>query len=356
MSVCCVHELCHSLFIHGFVYIDRKHVTVIGLCVYCDLLLHSWSNELIHIRFIYIILPLMSLLKCFVVEIHVIVFLSALLWWLLSKYMTKKQTLSPHTHTYTGGVHYIWATGPLSYISGDKVDMEDFWAGALWVLKIWLYLIIGLIMMPAMFGFSLGISETYMTLLVKTLEVQYSCSYCCVPRGCACFNLCRYSDSHPLLHVRCSHECLLCVLLHSGPLWRSRRQTQTNENSKPPHLTVRQTLSSRLFWRIVVVISFMVKYGALVTDTCCAAMLDFIICFITSLGKRVAMLFPSVERRLDLPVQFRILLLSARRHISYRTTALWPLTAGFYFGWFYFGLQDCLRLAPWLGQLEIFLW
>lgn len=49
--------------------------------------------------------------------------------------------------------------------------MEDFWAGMLWTLKIWLYLIVSLIMIPAMFGFSLGISETYMTILVKTLEV-----------------------------------------------------------------------------------------------------------------------------------------------------------------------------------------
>lgn len=48
--------------------------------------------------------------------------------------------------------------------------MEDFWAWALWVLKIWLYLITSLIMIPAMFGFSLGISETYMKILVKTLE------------------------------------------------------------------------------------------------------------------------------------------------------------------------------------------
>lgn len=51
--------------------------------------------------------------------------------------------------------------------------MEDFWAGMLWTLKIWLYLIVGLIMIPAMFGFSLGISETYMTILVKTLEVRF---------------------------------------------------------------------------------------------------------------------------------------------------------------------------------------
>ncbi|MEQ2222449.1 hypothetical protein ILYODFUR_026556 [Ilyodon furcidens] len=48
--------------------------------------------------------------------------------------------------------------------------MEDFWAGVLWAIKIWLYLIISLIMIPAMFGFSLGISETYMNILVRTLE------------------------------------------------------------------------------------------------------------------------------------------------------------------------------------------
>lgn len=48
--------------------------------------------------------------------------------------------------------------------------MEEFWAFALWGLKIWFYLIVGLIMVPAMFGFSLGISETYMSILIKTLE------------------------------------------------------------------------------------------------------------------------------------------------------------------------------------------
>lgn len=62
---------------------------------------------------------------------------------------------------------HTWAS------SRTAVDMDDFWAGALWALKIWLYLIISLIMVPAMFGFSLGISETYMTVLVKTLEVQW---------------------------------------------------------------------------------------------------------------------------------------------------------------------------------------
>lgn len=49
--------------------------------------------------------------------------------------------------------------------------MDEFWAVTLWGLRIWLYLILALIMVPAMFGFSLGISETYMTFLVKTLEV-----------------------------------------------------------------------------------------------------------------------------------------------------------------------------------------
>ncbi|CAN9513006.1 unnamed protein product [Ophioblennius macclurei] len=48
--------------------------------------------------------------------------------------------------------------------------MEDFWVTTLWALRIWLYLIVFLIMIPAMFGFSLGISEAYMTILMKTLE------------------------------------------------------------------------------------------------------------------------------------------------------------------------------------------
>ncbi|XP_034026638.1 glycerol-3-phosphate acyltransferase 3-like [Thalassophryne amazonica] len=48
--------------------------------------------------------------------------------------------------------------------------MEDLWALALWGLKVWLCLIITLIMLPAMFGISLGISEIYMSILVRTLE------------------------------------------------------------------------------------------------------------------------------------------------------------------------------------------
>jgi hypothetical protein len=49
--------------------------------------------------------------------------------------------------------------------------MDDLWAITLWGLKTWLYLLLASIMVPAMFGFSLGVSETYMTILVKTLEV-----------------------------------------------------------------------------------------------------------------------------------------------------------------------------------------
>uniref|UniRef100_A0A4W5RR75 Phospholipid/glycerol acyltransferase domain-containing protein n=1 Tax=Hucho hucho TaxID=62062 RepID=A0A4W5RR75_9TELE len=48
--------------------------------------------------------------------------------------------------------------------------MEDFWVVVLAGLKVWVYLIVALLMVPAMFGFSLGISETYMKILVKTLE------------------------------------------------------------------------------------------------------------------------------------------------------------------------------------------
>ncbi|XP_056138992.1 glycerol-3-phosphate acyltransferase 3-like [Lampris incognitus] len=48
--------------------------------------------------------------------------------------------------------------------------MEDLWATVLWGLQIWLYLIVVFIMVPAMFGFSLGISESYMNVLVKILE------------------------------------------------------------------------------------------------------------------------------------------------------------------------------------------
>ena len=77
--------------------------------------------------------------------------------------------------------------------------MEDFWAFALWALRIWLYLVISLIMIPAMFGFSLGISETYMTILVKTLEVLLL--YIFFPLQM--YMLLRNTDtSHTVLHIK----------------------------------------------------------------------------------------------------------------------------------------------------------
>ncbi|XP_069486495.1 glycerol-3-phosphate acyltransferase 3 isoform X1 [Ambystoma mexicanum] len=48
--------------------------------------------------------------------------------------------------------------------------MEYFLAVALHILSVWLALMLVLIMVPSMFGFSLGISELYMRILVKTLE------------------------------------------------------------------------------------------------------------------------------------------------------------------------------------------
>ncbi|XP_056313313.1 glycerol-3-phosphate acyltransferase 3-like [Danio aesculapii] len=48
--------------------------------------------------------------------------------------------------------------------------MEGYWAVLFSVLKVWFSCVIVLIMFPAMFGISLGITETYMKLLIKTLE------------------------------------------------------------------------------------------------------------------------------------------------------------------------------------------
>uniref|UniRef100_A0A8C7QS52 1-acylglycerol-3-phosphate O-acyltransferase 9, like n=1 Tax=Oncorhynchus mykiss TaxID=8022 RepID=A0A8C7QS52_ONCMY len=59
--------------------------------------------------------------------------------------------------------------------------MEDFWVVVLAGLKVWVYLIVALLMVPAMFGFSLGISETYMKILVKTLEVNCDIFVCGFP-------------------------------------------------------------------------------------------------------------------------------------------------------------------------------
>ncbi|XP_016389764.1 glycerol-3-phosphate acyltransferase 3-like [Sinocyclocheilus rhinocerous] len=48
--------------------------------------------------------------------------------------------------------------------------MEGFWAVFSPVLRVWFTSLVVLIMLPAMFGISLGITETYMKILIKTLE------------------------------------------------------------------------------------------------------------------------------------------------------------------------------------------
>ncbi|KAI7813137.1 glycerol-3-phosphate acyltransferase 3-like [Triplophysa rosa] len=48
--------------------------------------------------------------------------------------------------------------------------MEGFWAAVFPVLRIWFNCLVLLIMLPAMFGISLGITETYMKVLIKSLE------------------------------------------------------------------------------------------------------------------------------------------------------------------------------------------
>ncbi|KAG5281048.1 hypothetical protein AALO_G00066870 [Alosa alosa] len=48
--------------------------------------------------------------------------------------------------------------------------MEDSWGTVISVVKVWFSLVVGLIMLPSMFGLSLGITERYMTILIKTLK------------------------------------------------------------------------------------------------------------------------------------------------------------------------------------------
>lgn len=49
--------------------------------------------------------------------------------------------------------------------------MEDFGNIVCSAFIVWFTLVVGLIVLPAMFGISLGITEVYMKVLVKTLEV-----------------------------------------------------------------------------------------------------------------------------------------------------------------------------------------
>lgn len=48
--------------------------------------------------------------------------------------------------------------------------MEGFWAALFPVLRVWFNCLVLLILLPAMFGISLGITETYMKILLKSLE------------------------------------------------------------------------------------------------------------------------------------------------------------------------------------------
>lgn len=122
-----------------------------------------------------------------------------------------------HSFPLQTGLHDIWATG--LRIPGNQLEMEDFWAGALWALKIWLYLVISLIMIPAMFGFSLGISETYMRILVKTLEVL-----CVLLRVWVC----TYSEMHQWPRDVLSVSCLSCSTVgHSENTKSKHRRAST---------------------------------------------------------------------------------------------------------------------------------
>lgn len=50
--------------------------------------------------------------------------------------------------------------------------MEGAWDVALVLFQLWLSIVVGLIMLPAMFGVSLGFTDIYIKVLVKILEVK----------------------------------------------------------------------------------------------------------------------------------------------------------------------------------------
>lgn len=77
-----------------------------------------------------------------------------------------------------------------------------------------------------MFGFSLGISETYMTVLVKTLEVLWGWLLLLV-----CLMLSLFCLVKQMLDTN-------VLLFCSGRLWRCRRRKQMSSCLKCPHLMV----------------------------------------------------------------------------------------------------------------------
>lgn len=49
--------------------------------------------------------------------------------------------------------------------------MEDLWCVAVGVFQVWVFVVVFLIMLPAMFGLSLGVTGVYIQILVKILQV-----------------------------------------------------------------------------------------------------------------------------------------------------------------------------------------
>lgn len=49
--------------------------------------------------------------------------------------------------------------------------MEDLWGAAVGVFQLWMFMVVFLIMLPAMCGLSLGVTGVYIQILVKILEV-----------------------------------------------------------------------------------------------------------------------------------------------------------------------------------------
>lgn len=52
-----------------------------------------------------------------------------------------------------------------------SVMMEDLWGVAVGVFQLWMFMVVFLIMVPAMCGLSLGVTGVYIQILVKILEV-----------------------------------------------------------------------------------------------------------------------------------------------------------------------------------------
>lgn len=52
-----------------------------------------------------------------------------------------------------------------------SVMMEDLWGVVVGVFQLWMFVVVFLIMLPAMFGLSLGVTGVYIQILVKILEV-----------------------------------------------------------------------------------------------------------------------------------------------------------------------------------------